>query len=96
MCDLAAQAAPQLSRYTANAWTDVMVREHDNLRAAFQWCIAAGHIEAGLDLVGNCATFGFGAASLPSASPRQQRKLAQAAADVPTTPRVRALPRVPG
>ena len=50
---LAEEAAPQLTGSEQAAWLDRLAREHDDLRAALEWCWQEPeHAEAGLRLTG--------------------------------------------
>ena len=44
-CALAASAAPNLFSDQQKAWLDRLERDHDNFRAAFDWCAATGDAE---------------------------------------------------
>ena len=48
--DLAERAAPELLRSDQSAWLDRLGREHDNLRAALEWCLETEDHDAGLRL----------------------------------------------
>ena len=49
--ELARRAEPELQRADQVIWLNRLLLEHDNLRAALDWCLAApGHNEEGLEL----------------------------------------------
>ena len=55
--DLARRAEPELIGVRSAEWLDRLEFEHDNIRAALRWAIAAGHIEDGLLTAGRLWRF---------------------------------------
>jgi predicted ATPase/class 3 adenylate cyclase len=49
-CELAAAAAPNLFGGEQKTWLDRLERDHDNIRAAFDWCAATGDAERPMNL----------------------------------------------
>jgi predicted ATPase/class 3 adenylate cyclase len=49
-CALAEAAAPNLFGIEQKAWLDRLERDHDNIRAAFDWCAATGDAERAMKL----------------------------------------------
>jgi predicted ATPase/class 3 adenylate cyclase len=49
-CALAEAAAPNLFGDEQKAWLDRLERDHDNVRAAFDWCAATGDAERAMNL----------------------------------------------
>jgi len=49
-CELAAKAAPKLFGGDQKLWLDRLERDHDNFRAALDWCVAKGDSERAMRL----------------------------------------------
>jgi non-specific serine/threonine protein kinase len=88
---LAAAAAPHLTGRDAAAWCDHLEREHANLRAALHWCVQAGDIADGLDLVGHLRDFWFMRGFLSEGIAQATTVLDRPGAAQPSTERARAL-----
>jgi predicted ATPase/DNA-binding CsgD family transcriptional regulator len=54
---LAEDAEPKLRRSEQSIWAERLVAEHDNLRAALEWSLTTGKVEAALGLSGALAWF---------------------------------------
>jgi predicted ATPase/DNA-binding CsgD family transcriptional regulator len=54
---LAEDAEPKLRRSEQSIWAEQLVAEHDNLRAALEWSLTTGKVEAALRLSGALAWF---------------------------------------
>jgi predicted ATPase/class 3 adenylate cyclase len=54
---LAETAAPHLDAADQALWLDRLAADHDNIRAALDWCIATGATDAGLRLAGSTWRF---------------------------------------
>jgi predicted ATPase/class 3 adenylate cyclase len=52
-CRLAEVASPNLFGDQQRTWLDRLERDHDNFRAAFDWCAAAGDVERAMNLAAN-------------------------------------------
>ena len=59
--ELAEEAERHLDGLAQAAWLDLLERELDNLRAALEWAITSGNVEAGLRLasITNGSTWGW-------------------------------------
>ena len=89
---LAERAEPELTGANQNDWLGRLEREHDNIRAAIEWAIAAGEADLALRLVAAPWRFWQFRGHLREAAGRQAAALAMAGAtDVDAGVRYRAL-----
>jgi non-specific serine/threonine protein kinase len=56
---LAEQSEPELRRRDQVAWLERLEAEHDNIRAALEWSLGGGEVEAGLRIAGAIQWFWF-------------------------------------
>jgi predicted ATPase len=90
--DLAGEAQRQLRGPEQVAWLNCLEAEHDNLRAALEWCLApAGHAQTGLRLAGILASFWFARGHAGEGRRRLEAALARTGAEARTAERARAL-----
>ncbi|TML02861.1 MAG: hypothetical protein E6G36_10875 [Actinobacteria bacterium] len=93
-CDLAVRTEPELEGPAQANWLRSLDDDHDNLRAALEWCFGGGDAELGARLVGSLWRFWYlrghlaeglrwaerALAANPKASPSLESKLLRAAA----------------
>ena len=75
----------------APAYLDRIEREHDNIRAALNWCRESDQIELGLDIVGEVGMFWVLRSYVHEGLAIADSFLAHPCADAPTEARVKAL-----
>jgi tetratricopeptide (TPR) repeat protein len=91
---LADQAEAERAGPGVKAWLDRLEREHDNLRAALDWCLGSGVQEAptlGLSLAASLGWFWYPRGYWAEGRERLARLLALPAAQARTAPRAGAL-----
>lgn len=88
---LAEEAAPQLTGPQQTAWLARLAREHDNMRAALDWCIGAGETALGLALAAVLGQFWTLHGHLSEGRARLARALAAAGAQESAAARAQAL-----
>jgi predicted ATPase/class 3 adenylate cyclase len=89
--DLVGEAEPHLRGAGDPGWLARLEREHDNVRAALDWCQAIGDVQTGLRTAAAMWRFWNLRSYLAEGRDRVERALALPGADAPTAARARAL-----
>ena len=87
----ARQAEPELIGREAKRWLDLLETEHDNIRAALRWALAAGQVEEGLLAAGRLWRFWHQRGHLGEGLSMTRELLACPQAQSPTAGRAKAL-----
>jgi predicted ATPase/Tfp pilus assembly protein PilF len=89
--DLAEQVEPELLGSNQEMWLDRLETEHENLRAALEWCAEAGEVDIGLRLGGTLWRFWSTRGYLTEGRERLTRLLRQCTTLPPSKAMMKAL-----